>query len=160
MGDGFADLTARTPTLSDEAPDAPPERAPKHVLVVDDDDAIRRVVAETLLLEGYDVTAVSHGGVALDSLAQRLPDVILLDMRMPVMDGWEFARRYRATPGPHALIIVMTAAQDAPQWCREIGADGCLSKPFDLDDLLKSVEQPAHQHPVELMHHSNKHHAA
>ena len=65
-----------------------------------------------------------------------MPDLIVLDMRMPIMDGWEFARRYRELPGPHAPIIVFTAARDAGERASEIAADAYLSKPVSLDDLL------------------------
>jgi DNA-binding response OmpR family regulator len=57
---------------------------------------------------------------------------------MPVMDGWSFARELRAI-GCHPPIVVMTAAQDARRWAREIGARDFLAKPFDLDDLLAKV---------------------
>jgi CheY-like chemotaxis protein len=69
------------------------------------------------------------------------PDVILLDMKMPVMDGWELARVYRQSPGRHAPIVVMTAARDAAQRAAEVAADGHLAKPFDLDDLFRVVDQ-------------------
>ncbi len=114
---------------------------PKQVLVVDDEQAVREVVALALDYEGYAVVTAPHGKVALAVLRQTRPDVVLLDMRMPVMDGWEFARAYRATPGPHAPIVVMTAAEDAAAWARQIDADDVLAKPFDMDDLYRLVEE-------------------
>lgn len=108
------------------------------VLVVDDDAAILRTVTDILTDEGYEVLTAANGAEALALLAQTAPGVILLDMRMPVMDGWQFARaldaRQRAIP-----LIVMTAAQDARQWGREVGAVAHLAKPFDLDALLAEV---------------------
>jgi CheY-like chemotaxis protein len=71
------------------------------------------------------------------------PDVILLDMRMPVMDGWQFASAYRELPGPRARVVAMTAARDAARSGAEIGADGNLAKPFELDDLLNLVDRLA-----------------
>jgi CheY-like chemotaxis protein len=67
-------------------------------------------------------------------------------MKMPVMDGWEFARVYRQVPGQHAPIVVVTAAADAAGRAAEVAADGHLPKPFDLDDLFRVIEQyaPAH----------------
>jgi CheY-like chemotaxis protein len=62
-------------------------------------------------------------------------------MRMPVMDGWEFARAYRELPGPHVPIIVVTAARDARTRAPEVNAEDFLGKPFDLDDLLVVVAQ-------------------
>ena len=115
--------------------------ASERVLVVDDDDTIRELVQMALADEGYDVVSAPHGAAALDLVGQIDPDVILLDMRMPVMDGWEFARQYRERPGPHAPIIVVTAAVDAADRAAQIGADGYLPKPFELDDLLDLVGQ-------------------
>jgi two-component system chemotaxis response regulator CheY len=72
------------------------------------------------------------------------PGLIVLDMRMPVMNGWEFARRYRARPGPHAPIICVTAAPDAAAVAArgaQIGAVASLSKPFDLEELLAVVRR-------------------
>ncbi len=67
------------------------------------------------------------------------PDLVLLDMRMPIMDGWEFARRYRRGPEPHAPIVVLTAARDAAERAAEIDANGYLGKPFGVEELLTLV---------------------
>jgi CheY-like chemotaxis protein len=114
---------------------------PKYVLVVDDDEDIRQLVDMALSSEGHQVITAQHGAAALEVLATSLPDVILLDMKMPVMDGWELARRYRAMPGPHAPIVVITAAQDAGSRAAEVAADGHLPKPFDLEDLFRVVDE-------------------
>ena len=113
------------------------------ILVVDDDPSIRDLIAMALADQGYEVEAAPHGAAALEIVGHTQPSMILLDMRMPVMDGWEFARVYRDKPGPHAPIIVLTAARDAGQRAAEIGADGFLGKPFDLDDLFLLVAQHA-----------------
>ena len=105
------------------------------VLVVDDDEGIRAIVCAALEFDGYRVVAAEDGAVGLAALAHLEVCLVLLDMRMPNVDGWEFSRRYRAGAGPTAPIVVMTAAENATEWCLEIAADGCLPKPFDLDDL-------------------------
>jgi CheY-like chemotaxis protein len=110
------------------------------VLVVDDDETIRATVTETLDMEGYPVRAASDGAEALEKLEQCLPRVVLLDMRMPIMDGWGFAREV-AQRGLITTIVVMSAAADARHWATEIGASGVLAKPFELDDLLSLVER-------------------
>ena len=110
------------------------------VLVVDDDETIRATVIETLDLEGYPVRSACDGVEALHEIEQCLPRVVLLDMRMPVMDGWGFAREV-AERGLSTTIVVMSAAADARHWATEIGASGVLPKPFELDDLLSLVEQ-------------------
>jgi CheY-like chemotaxis protein len=110
------------------------------ILVVDDDPAILRTVVDILMDEGYAVVTAANGAEALAALDSSEPASILLDMRMPVMDGWQFARELRAL-GRAIPIIVMTAAQDARQWAREIGAAGCVAKPFDMLELLAVVER-------------------
>lgn len=109
------------------------------VLVIDDDDNIREFVSLALLGEGHDVQTARNGAVALERVQVAQPDVILLDMRMPVMDGWQFATAYRKLPGPHANVVVMTAARDATRSAAEIDADAHLAKPFELDVLLDLV---------------------
>jgi CheY-like chemotaxis protein len=113
------------------------------VLVVDDDRVIRQCIAETLREEGYEPVTAAHGAEALARLRADPvgPDVILLDMHMPVMDGWAFAREYRRLPGPHAPIVVITASHDALDRVVEIGAEDVLPKPFDLDKLINAVKR-------------------
>lgn len=109
------------------------------VLVVDDDASIRDLIEMALADCGYAVEAAADGAAALEVIRYTRPSVILLDMRMPVMDGWEFSRAYRNLPGPHVPIVVLTAARDAGQRAAEISADAFLGKPFDLNDLLSIV---------------------
>jgi CheY-like chemotaxis protein len=109
------------------------------VLVVDDDVDIRETVRGALEMDGYRVVTAEHGGAALTALESLEACVVLLDMRMPEVDGWEFTRRYRARSDRRAPIVVMTAADNAERWCKEIGGDGCLPKPFNLDDLYGLV---------------------
>src|SRR5262249_5503114 len=106
------------------------------VLVVDDDDSICEFLATVLSDEGYTVTTARDGRVALARLDHVDPDLILLDMRMPVLNGWEFAARYRARRGRHAPVVVMPAARDAAGRAAQVEAEAYLAKPFDLDDLL------------------------
>jgi CheY-like chemotaxis protein len=114
------------------------------VLVVEDDDSIRDLVDLVLTSAGYEILTASDGAMALQVLGTVRPDLVLLDMRMPVMDGWELARQYRAMPGPHAPIVVMTAARDAAQRAAEIDANGYLGKPFEMAELLALVRDLAH----------------
>lgn len=111
------------------------------VLVVDDDAAIRDLVEIVLAGGGYEVRTAEDGAAALELVREVRPDLILLDMRMPVMDGWTFARRYRQQPDSSAPIIVLTAARDAAARSEEIVADGYLAKPFNVTELLALVGQ-------------------
>jgi CheY-like chemotaxis protein len=112
----------------------------ERILLVDDDESIRQVVSIFLSDEGYTIGQAGNGQAALDLLDEFRPDIILLDLRMPVMDGWEFVRTYRQLPDPHVPIIAFVAALRAEQERDEIGAVGLLAKPFDLEDLLVAVE--------------------
>ncbi len=110
------------------------------VLVVDDDTSILDTVSSILSGEGFDVVSASSGQEALEAVARKLPVLILLDMRMPVMDGWAVERALRGQ-GIRVPIIVMTAAESARRWADEVGAEGYLAKPFGLDELLTTVER-------------------
>src|SRR5262245_17777894 len=87
-----------------------PRMSGERVLLVDDDESIRQVVSIFLSDEGYEIAGAGNGREALELVTDFRPDIILLDLRMPVMDGWEFARTYRELPGPHAPIIAFVAA--------------------------------------------------
>ncbi len=108
------------------------------VLVIDDDPNILLTVRAILEFEGYQVETATNGVEGFSKAMQIHPGLILLDMRMPVMDGWGFAKQKE--DGVDLPIVVITAARDASRWAAEIGAVGHLDKPFDLLDLLDVVE--------------------
>ncbi len=122
-------------------------RTPTRILVVDDDESILDFVREALSDYGYAASAAIDGAEALELARRQPPDLILLDMRMPIMDGWEFAVAYQREPGPHAPMIVLTAARDVEAIAEEIHADGYLAKPFTLDELVAVVERHTRQEP-------------
>jgi DNA-binding response OmpR family regulator len=111
------------------------------VLVVDDDESISEFVSLALAEDGHDVITAFEGQHALEVAREAPLDLILLDVRMPVMNGREFASEYFRLPGPHAPIVVLTAARDAQGTAAPIDAAAVLAKPFDLDELLQVVEQ-------------------
>ena len=114
--------------------------ADRPILVVDDDASIRQTVREILDFEGYAVETAADGLEALRAVERGEPSLVLLDMRMPELDGWGFARAIRER-GIQLPILVMTAAENARSWANEIGADGYVAKPFELDELLAAVER-------------------
>jgi len=141
------DLWAGGPPRGDESrspaatrPQVRGEGNNETVLVVDDDTSILDTVSAILSGEGYDVVSAASGQEALDAVARKRPVVILLDMRMPVMDGWAVARALRSR-GMSVPIVVMTAAESAKRWADEVGAEGYLAKPFGLDELLTTVQR-------------------
>ncbi|GAC1326172.1 MAG: hypothetical protein NVSMB2_25100 [Chloroflexota bacterium] len=110
------------------------------ILFVDDDPTILATVSEILELEGFPVVTATNGAEALAALAQHNPSLVLLDMRMPVLDGWGFMREVDRR-GLEITVVVMTAAADARRWAREIGAHDVLAKPFELDELVSAIER-------------------
>jgi len=108
--------------------------------VVDDDPSIVAVVTDILVAEGHDVVSAENGAEALAKVDGEA--LVLLDMRMPVLDGWGFTRQFRAS-GKSSPIVVMTAAENARRWAEENGAAGYLAKPFEIDALIAAVERYA-----------------
>src|SRR5256885_14978696 len=91
-------------------------------------------------MEGFAVVTAANGAEALVAIDQDWPSLVLLDMRMPVLDGWGFMRAIRER-GLTLTVVVMTAAADARRWGREIGAQDVLAKPFDIDELVGAVRR-------------------
>lgn len=112
------------------------------VLVVDDDEGVRAVMATALEDDGWDVETAENGRSALKTLREAQPDAIILDLRMPVMDGLTFAERYREFPEPRAPLILISATvtESAVQ---ATGAVTGLRKPIDLNMLLSTVRRHA-----------------
>lgn len=121
------------------------------VLVVDDDERIRTFIAQALIDEGYDVVTAPDGAVALDRACECQPDLILLDLHMPVMDGETFARRYheevarRASDTAASTVpapLVICSAEIAPERSTAaVRSAAILRKPFELDDLYRIVRE-------------------
>lgn len=112
----------------------------RRVLVVEDTMALRQLLVLALTDEGYTVHAAVHGAHALQVLEILAPCLILLDLRMPVMDGHAFARAYRAREDADAHIVVMTA-EFQPGELEEVAPVQIIPKPFDLEEILPVVEQ-------------------
>jgi CheY-like chemotaxis protein len=110
------------------------------VLVVDDDEGVRAVMATALEDDGWTVETAENGRTALETLNWARPKAIILDLRMPVMDGLTFAERYREFPEPRAPLILISAtvSQSAVQ---ATGAVTSLRKPVDLNVLLDTVRE-------------------
>jgi CheY-like chemotaxis protein len=107
------------------------------VLVVDDDVAIREVLVDILEAEGYAVASASDGQEALQRLSSLTPCIVLLDLMMPVMDGFEVLAHLRADPATSALpVLVLTANRTG----LPPGATSMLHKPFEISDMLAFVD--------------------
>lgn len=116
---------------------------PYRILIIEDDASIRDVLAITLRWEGYEVLTAENGQVALDLLLnspQARPQLILLDLMMPVLDGWEFLRIWKRTHEIQAIpVVVISAAGDAK--LRNLPSTETLPKPVDADRLLDVVQR-------------------
>jgi CheY-like chemotaxis protein len=112
----------------------------KLVLVVDDDAGLQETLQAALEFEDYEVVVAEDGLVALEKLSAVTPDLILLDIMMPRMDGYAFAKELQRR-GLRASIpvVILTADGRARQKAAQIGADGYIEKPFDIPDFLDEV---------------------
>jgi DNA-binding response OmpR family regulator len=110
------------------------------VLIVEDDADLREMMAQLLTLEGFKAATVANGREALEYLHanDHKPDVILLDLMMPVMDGWEFRRKMQADPDVADVPVIVLSALDQAR-VSGVPADAFLKKPLDFDRLLKLV---------------------
>jgi len=113
---------------------------PSRILVVDDDRFILEFIALFLRDEGYTVDLAHDGQTALDVVERDPPNLVLLDMRMPIMDGWKFAAQL-AERNISLPIVVMTAAPHAERVAREISAMGWIAKPFTLPELRATIRR-------------------
>ena len=109
------------------------------VLIVDDDARIRALMARLLETSGYTAVEAANGKEALASMRQRRPCVILLDLQMPIMDGWEFRRQQLADPAlAEVPVICVTGYYDSSDIFRSTGVK-CFTKPVQLSALLQAI---------------------
>ena len=114
----------------------------KTLLVVDDDTVTREAIGAVLRREGYNVISAPNGEEALAYLRSgRHPDLILLDMLMPVLDGWHFLQEIRAESAPPIPIIVVTATILSREWAEDHGCRGFVRKPIESDRLLAEIRR-------------------
>lgn len=115
----------------------------RRVLVVDDDELTREILATILDLEEFDVDLAADGQEALASIASALPDVVVLDVMMPGIDGFEVLRRIRADEAAAHLPVILLTARDTAEDRRtgeEAGADSYLTKPFSPLALIAAID--------------------
>src|SRR6266566_861059 len=110
------------------------------VLVVDDDPTLRRVIELVLDARGYVVDQAPNGKAALERMTELPPDVVVADLRMPLMDGYELLERMRAQPPLEAIpVILLTGNLEAAR--AALGANAVLTKPFEPADLCSAIER-------------------
>jgi two-component system OmpR family response regulator len=113
----------------------------KTILVVDDDEDLRSMTGDLLREGGYNVLEADNGASALEHIEARPPELVLLDMRMPVMNGGAFVKLLREKHGRGLPIVVFTAASDAHRVAREVKADAWLGKPCETGDLFAAIRR-------------------
>lgn len=124
---------------------------PITVLVIDDEPGVREVLRLTLSMEGLEVTTVADGIAALDALKQSQPDVILLDIMMPFLDGYDVLDSIRQSEnGSRVQVILMSAKSNDDDvwegWTK--GADSYITKPFDIQLVVDEIRRVTAKKPV------------
>jgi len=122
------------------------ERAPR-VLVVEDDDAIAQVLQRSLRMEGYDVKVAGDGVSALDLAHAFLPDLVILDLGLPRLDGIEVARTLRESDDVPILVLTARDAVESRVEGLDAGADDYLVKPFERQELLARLRALLRRRP-------------
>ena len=115
----------------------------KKILVVDDDTLLRKILQNSLEQKGYQVVSVDSGKSALIQFSQDVPDIIISDVSMPEMDGFEFCRQLRSQPSGKLIPFIFLSAKDDLDdriQGHTIGADSYLTKPFEMKELLANIE--------------------
>ncbi|HVR88423.1 MAG TPA: response regulator [Candidatus Limnocylindria bacterium] len=114
----------------------------RRVLVVDDQEAIRDTLQLALDDEGYAVECAANGAEALEILERWRPCVILLDLMMPVMDGWAFRKeQQRRQRGSSVPVVLLSAAGRLDEHQKALGAAAVIPKPFDIDRVISTIER-------------------
>lgn len=111
------------------------------ILVVDDEPDLRALYRENLADAGHEVLTAANGAEGLGLAQREQPDLVLVDLMMPVMDGYEFLQHFRQLPGQERTPTVVVSAVATGGYSRRLGASGFVAKPFDADDLLSVVER-------------------
>ena len=130
----------------------PPHRIAALILVVDDQTDLRQLTADLLSCNGYDVVQASHGREAIAKLSEHSPDLVVLDLNMPIMDGWQFRAEQLRLPDGRltAIPVLLLTGEDRPDdQIRTLKAVGFIKKPFDADELLAAIQTalPHHRAP-------------
>lgn len=115
------------------------------VLIADDEPALRSLLKTNLSFEGFETLTASNGEEALRVIRDEAPDVVLLDVMMPVMDGWQVLEELSKNENRQTKVILVSAkaTSEAQLQGWELGCDEYLTKPFDLDDMIERIMEVA-----------------
>ena len=115
------------------------ENAQSVILIIEDDESIREIVSRVLQSEGYTTHLASNGVKGLEQFYLTLPDLIVLDVKMPEMDGWETLERLREISDCPVIMLTVFGSTDDIIKGLELGADDYLVKPFGVQELIARV---------------------
>ena len=116
----------------------------KKILVIDDDDKIRKMLTFLFLAKGFKVDSAENGLEALKVAEDLVPDVVIVDLMMPVMDGFEFCKRIREKASFRSVPLIVLSALTASEYREKIGpldVYACIEKPFRSADIVKKAEE-------------------
>lgn len=122
----------------------------QYILVVDDDDDFREALVEVLTSAGYPTEQAENGEVALQRIGVEAPGLVLLDLKMPVLDGWGVVERMRKDPRTSHIPILLLSAYGYEWESELLGAQGYIPKSVTMEDILDKVQRVAGPPP---MHH-------
>ena len=141
------EMETSIPPWVNEAPSRAPARPPferKRVLIVDDDALVRSSLASVLECEGYEVYGADDGRAAVHCAMEHTPDLVLLDLNMPHMDGWSaFAKLEQARPLIPVIVITARPHQYRQAVC--LGVDAFMEKPLNISVLLRAIRKLTHE---------------
>jgi DNA-binding response OmpR family regulator len=120
----------------------------EYILVVDDDDDFREALSEVLTDAGYPVQKAENGEVALAKVAEEAPGIVLLDLKMPVLDGWGVMERMRGDAKSSAVPILILSAYGFEWEAELLGAQGYIPKAVGMDEILERVRKAAGPPPM------------
>src|SRR5512132_1916990 len=120
----------------------------RHILVVDDEPQITRVLRTTLSSQGYDIRVAHDGESALELMREWQPDLVLTDLAMPNVDGVELCRRVRSASEVPIIVLSVREHERAKIEALDAGADDYITKPFSMDELLARVRANLRRAPV------------
>ena len=118
--------------------------SPSTILIVEDDPKNRKLLSDLLTLKGYEVLIAPNGTTGVEVALTRRPGLILMDLQMPVMDGFDATRMIKSDPRSHGIPVWALTAYAMPADEKRIRAEGCdayLTKPLDLNDLLNRIQR-------------------
>ncbi|HAM39658.1 MAG: hypothetical protein A2474_07785 [Elusimicrobia bacterium RIFOXYC2_FULL_34_12] len=115
----------------------------KKILVIEDEKKINQLLSINFAGEGFQVDTATSGEQGLEKVDKFMPDIVILDVRLPLMDGWEVCRRIKGNHKYKDILVVMLTAltqkadmEKAKVFC----ADGFIGKPFEIDDIIKKIK--------------------